>query len=89
MAGGGGPWIRGMRAVKPGVMIAGSNPVCTDAVATTVMDYNPARHAGPRASATRTIPTCRAEAVGSTNLKLKRIEVRGVPIEQSLYRYDV
>ena len=45
MAGGEGPWIRGVRAVKPGVMIAGLNPVCTDAVATAVMGYDPARHA--------------------------------------------
>ncbi len=36
-----------MRVVKPGVLMAGLNPVCTDAVATAVMGYNPradARH---------------------------------------------
>ena len=41
VAGGEGPWIRGLRIVKPGVLIAGLNPVCTDAVATAVMGYNP------------------------------------------------
>ena len=32
MAGGEGPWIKSVRAVKPGVLIAGTNPVNTDAV---------------------------------------------------------
>ena len=40
-AGGEGPWVRGVRVVKPGVLIAGLNPVCTDAVCTAVMGYNP------------------------------------------------
>jgi uncharacterized protein (DUF362 family) len=43
--------------VKPGVLVAGLNPVSTDAVAAAVMGYS------PRA-------------------------VRGLPIEQALYRYD-
>ena len=37
MAGGEGPWNSGVRVVKPGVLIAGLNPVCTDAVSTAVM----------------------------------------------------
>src|SRR6476646_1012648 len=43
MAGGEGPWIRSkpLRLVQPGVLIAGTNPVTTDAVATAVMGYNP------------------------------------------------
>ena len=32
---------RSCAPVKPGVLIAGLNPVCTDAVATAVMGYNP------------------------------------------------
>jgi len=30
-----------------------------------------------------------AEAVGVGSTDLKRIEVRGVPIEQAVYRYDM
>ena len=41
VAGGEGPWIKGLRLVQPGVLIAGTNPVCTDAVATAVMGYDP------------------------------------------------
>src|SRR5713226_3841521 len=34
VAGGEGPWIKGISVVQPGVLIAGTNPVTTDAVAT-------------------------------------------------------
>ncbi|MEI7844701.1 MAG: DUF362 domain-containing protein [Chloroflexota bacterium] len=39
--GGEGPWIESMAAIAPGVMIAGKNPVATDAVATAVMGHDP------------------------------------------------
>jgi len=89
MAGGEGPWIRGVRAVKPGVLIAGLNPVCTDAVATAVMGYNPraTRGTAPFRNADNTMLLAEAVGVGTTDLK--RIDVRGVPIEQAIYRYDV
>ncbi len=48
VAGGEGPWIRGIRQVKPGVIVAGLNPVNTDAVATAVMGYDPARRSWNR-----------------------------------------
>ena len=41
IAGGEGPWIRGIRWVQPGVLIAGTNAVNTDTVATAVMGYDP------------------------------------------------
>ena len=41
IAGGEGPWIKGVRLVKPGLLIAGTNPVTTDSVATAVMGYDP------------------------------------------------
>ena len=36
--GGEGPWIPGCRPARPGVLILGRNPVCTDAVAMAVID---------------------------------------------------
>jgi uncharacterized protein (DUF362 family) len=88
-AGGEGPWVRGVRVVKPGVLIAGLNPVCTDSVCTAVMGYNPRATRGtpPFRNADNTLLLAEAHGVGTTDLK--RIEVRGVPIEQALYRYDV
>jgi uncharacterized protein (DUF362 family) len=88
IAGGEGPWIRGVRIVKPGLLIAGLNPVSTDAVATAVMGYNPraTRGAAPFQTCDNTLLLAEAHGVGSTDLK--RIEVRGIPIEQALFRYD-
>jgi uncharacterized protein (DUF362 family) len=39
--GGEGPWIESMAPVAPGVLIAGKNPLATDAVATAVMGFDP------------------------------------------------
>jgi uncharacterized protein (DUF362 family) len=88
IAGGEGPWNRGIRVVKPGVMIAGLNPVCTDAVSVAVMGYNPRADRGtkPFPHADNTMLLAEANGVGSTDLK--RIDVRGVPIAQAIYRYE-
>jgi uncharacterized protein (DUF362 family) len=88
IAGGEGPWIRGVRTVKPGVLIAGLNPVCTDAVATAVMGYNPraTRGTAPFQTCDNTLLLSEGHGVGTTDLE--RIEVRGAAIEQVLYRYD-
>jgi len=89
IAGGEGPWNRGIRRVSPGVMIAGLNPVCTDAVSVAVMGYDPRADRGtkPFPHADNTMLLAEANGVGSTDLK--RIDVRGVPIEQAIYRYEV
>jgi len=39
--GGEGPWINSLAPIEPGLLIAGKNPVATDAVATAVMGHNP------------------------------------------------
>ncbi len=36
-----GPWVDGWSQVKPGVLVAGTNPVATDAVAAAVMGFDP------------------------------------------------
>jgi uncharacterized protein (DUF362 family) len=88
IAGGEGPWIRGVRTVKPGVLFAGLNPVCTDAVATAVMGYNPraARGTAPFQTCDNTLLLAEGHGVGAADLQ--RIDVRGVSIAQALYRYD-
>ena len=51
MAGGEGPWIRGSSPIRPGVIVAGPNPVNTDAVCMSVMGFDPmadARHTALR-----------------------------------------
>ncbi len=88
VAGGEGPWVRGIRTVKPQVLLAGLNPVCTDAVATAVMGYNPraARGTAPFRTCDNTLALAEAHGVGTTDLK--RIDVRGVAIESAMYRFE-
>jgi uncharacterized protein (DUF362 family) len=88
IAGGEGPWIQGIRKVKPGVLMAGLNPVSTDAVASAVMGYNPraVRGTAPFRTCDNTLLLAEAHGIGTADLK--RIEVRGLRIEQALYRYD-
>jgi uncharacterized protein (DUF362 family) len=90
MAGGEGPWNKGpLRLVQPGVLIAGTNPVNTDSVATAVMGYDPraARGSKPFRTCDNTLLLAEGRGIGSTDLK--RIEVAGVSIEKALYRYEV
>jgi uncharacterized protein (DUF362 family) len=87
VSGGEGPWIRGLKLVQPGVLIAGTNPVSTDAVATAVMGYDPraVRGSAPFHTCDNTLLLAEQHGVGSADLK--RIDVRGVPIHQAVYRY--
>jgi uncharacterized protein (DUF362 family) len=82
MAGGEGPWIRRSRPVKPGVLLAGLNPVTLDTVGAAVMGHDP-RTFKPEAENTLLL----AEAHGVGAADLSRIEVRGVPIAAALYKY--
>jgi hypothetical protein len=70
------------------VLIAGLNPVSTDAAATAVMGYNPraTRGTAPFRTCDNTLLLAEANGVGTADLK--RIEVRGLSIEEALYRYD-
>jgi uncharacterized protein (DUF362 family) len=88
IAGGEGPWVRGVHIVQPGVLIAGLNPVCTDAVSAAVMGYNPRSERGTRPfeKCDNILRLAEAHGVGTTDLK--RIDVRGLAIEQALYRFS-
>src|SRR5262249_21245667 len=44
VSGGEGPWLK-LAGQPPGLLLAGRNPVCTDAVATAVMGYDPTAEA--------------------------------------------
>src|SRR5689334_19974900 len=87
IAGGEGPWIRGVRIVKPGVLLAGLNPVCTDAVGAAVMGYDPRATRGtpPFEKCDNILQLAEAHGVGTTDLG--RIDVRGVSTEQVVYKF--
>jgi uncharacterized protein (DUF362 family) len=91
MTGGEGPWCQEAGKVKlttPGVLIAGLNPVSTDAVATAVMGYPDPR--APRG--VKPFQDCDnhlllAEQAGLGVAELARIDLRGLPIEKARYPY--
>ncbi len=91
MSGGEGPWcgeVATLKLTTPGVIIAGLNPVSTDAVGTAVMGY-----ANPRAvRGVKPFHFCdnhllMAEQAGLGIAELSRIDVRGLPIEKAQYPY--
>jgi uncharacterized protein (DUF362 family) len=91
MSGGEGPWCSEagpLKVTTPGVLIAGLNPVSTDAVGTAVMGYD-----NPRAErGTKPFHFCDnhlllAEQAGVGIADLKQIDVRGLAVEKARYPY--
>jgi hypothetical protein len=85
MGGTEGPWSGG-EGCHPGVLVAGTNCVNTDAVATAVMGYDPMARAG-----TSPFYTCDnflelAEQAGLGSRDLRRIEVAGTKVLEA--RFD-
>jgi uncharacterized protein (DUF362 family) len=88
MLGGEGPWSgRTMRMGSPGVLIAGLNPVCTDAVGVAVMGYDPAAARGQQPFDLCDSFLELAEARGLGTRDLRRIEVVGTPIKDAVYSF--
>ena len=86
MAGGEGAWIKAVSAVRPGVLVAGLNPVCTDAVGMALMGFDPMADCGTPPFETSDNTLRLAEELGVGTRDLNRIEVVGTTIEQA--RFD-
>jgi uncharacterized protein (DUF362 family) len=88
MAGGEGPWTEpqasggGLRWARPGVLVAGLNPVCTDAVGTALMGFDPMAERGtpPFEKCDSTLQLAEARGIGTRDLN--RIEVIGPPLAE-------
>ena len=87
VTGGEGPWVRGLKFVKPGVMVLGTNAVCTDTVATAVMGYDPRSPKGKFPFAGCDNSLLLAEGLGVGSADLKRIEVVGASIESAKFDF--
>ena len=87
VAGGEGPWNEGLRRVQPGLLIAGLNPVCTDAVATAAMGFNPAASRGQPPFRVSDNTMTQAERLGLGTADLERIEVRGLSLRAARYPF--
>ncbi len=81
IAGGEGPWIPGLTAVAPGVIVAGTNPVATDAVCMAVMGFDPLADRGKPPFETSDSTLRLAVDAGLGPRDLRHIEVVGTPIE--------
>ncbi|HWR54265.1 MAG TPA: DUF362 domain-containing protein, partial [Bryobacteraceae bacterium] len=87
MSRGEGPWIMGSKRLSPGVLVAGFNTVCTDAVAAAVMGFDPMADRG-QAPFERCDNHLRlAEELGLGTRDLERIDVVGVPIAQARFPF--
>jgi uncharacterized protein (DUF362 family) len=87
MAGGEGPWLAESRPVHGGVLIVGTNPVCTDAVGTAVMGFDPMADRGtaPFERCDNTLRLAEEHGVGTRDLR--RIEIAGAAIKD--VRFDI
>jgi uncharacterized protein (DUF362 family) len=85
--GGEGSWIASVAPVSPGLLVAGKNPVCTDAVATAVMDFDPTTEwpTTPFLHGHNHLAMARTMGLG-TNV-LDEIEVRGVSIAEARFPF--
>ena len=87
MTGGEGPWIyQECTGVAPGVLIAGLNPVNTDAVAMSVMGFDPMADRGTPPFERCDSIVKLAEEAGLGTRNLSRIEAIGTPIAEA--RFD-
>jgi uncharacterized protein (DUF362 family) len=86
ISGGEGPWVRGVALQAPGLLLAGRNPVCTDAIATAVMGYDPMA-----APATGPFPgdnhLAMAAALGLGTHDPKQIEVLGLSLQEARHPF--
>jgi len=87
MAGGEGPWVKGTRPLHPGMLVAGTNCVSTDAVAAALMGFDPMseRGAAPFEKCDSTLRL--AEQCGIGTRDLRRIEVLGSSISSARYNF--
>jgi uncharacterized protein (DUF362 family) len=85
--GGEGAWNAGVSLIKPGIILAGRNPVCTDAVSMATMGYDPRAERGtvPFLRGNNTLRFCEAVGIGTTDLS--KIEVAGLSIREALCDY--
>lgn len=79
--GGEGPWLQGMNAIQPHVLIAGKNVVATDAVATAAMGFDPTAVAGSTPFIRGLNHIQLASDLGLGTNRLEEIAVLGPPIK--------
>ncbi len=83
-----GWWNGSMVSVcSPGLLIAGRNPVCTDAVATAVMGFDPEAkdRTHPFANGTNFLAMARRKGMGEN--RISELEITGVGLDKARFNY--
>lgn len=83
-----GWWNGAMVSVtRPGVLLAGRNPVCTDAVAAAVMGFDPDApdRTWPFVNGTNHLALARQRGLGEN--RLRELEIAGVPLEKARFEF--
>ena len=89
MSGGEGPWLPNTRVIQPGVLVAGTNCVTTDAVATTIMGFDPMADRGTMPFENGDSTLRLAESLGVGARDLRQIEVLGTPIKAARFDFKM
>ena len=88
IVGGDGPWRRNVNPAQPGIILAGRNPVCTDAVCTAVMGYDPtADHGEPPFPGENHLRLLSEAGVGT--IDVDQIEIVGMSLSDAAYRFEL
>jgi uncharacterized protein (DUF362 family) len=87
MRGGEGPWAPGCHHVQPGLLIAGTNCVNTDAVGMALMGFDPMADRGTPPFETSDSTLRLAEQLGVGTRDLRQIEVVGTPISKGRFNF--
>jgi uncharacterized protein (DUF362 family) len=87
ITGGEGPWAPAPRLVRPGLLIAGTNCVSTDAVGMALMGFDPMADRGTPPFETSDSTLRLAEQLGVGTRDLRQIEVVGTPIAKARFPF--
>jgi hypothetical protein len=85
--GGEGFWNEGVAPIQPKLLLVGKNPVCTDAICTAAMGFDPTvAHSRPPFQGENHLRLLAEAGVGTNDPG--RIEVRGVPVKKALLPFQ-
>jgi uncharacterized protein (DUF362 family) len=87
ITGGEGPWAPKCRPVRPGLLIAGTNCVSTDAVGAALMGFDPMADRGTPPFETSDSMLRLAEQLGVGTRDLRQIEVVGASMAKAQFRF--
>jgi uncharacterized protein (DUF362 family) len=86
VSGGEGPWVQGLKLQKPKLLIAGRNPVCTDAIACACMGYSPTAGSGTGPfPGDNHLALAAQQNLGTHNPE--EIEARGLTLQEALHPF--